>query len=103
MLERVSYRPRREPTHEAAKAYLPEFLYRDPDNGTDIEISDDFYGARRKLRLGILGAGLTCINFLHFLKETIPLESVDIVVYEKESDVGGVASNKANSHLIPAY
>lgn len=92
MLEKLPYRPVKPPVNEEANLWIPKFLHRDTSNPPNITISDDFYGTRRKLRLGILGAGLTCMNFLHFLQESIPAESVEIVVYEKNGDVGGVVS-----------
>lgn len=92
MLERVAYHPSKAPSNEAAKAYMPTFLYHDPENPSRTEIRDEFFGSRKKLRLGILGAGITCVNFLHFLEAKTTLEALEIVVYERESDVGGVVS-----------
>ena len=92
MLGRVPYRPSKPPQNKAAAAYAPTFLYRDPNDTSNIDILNEFYGSRRRLRLGILGAGITCINFLHFLEARIPLDSLQLVVYEREKDVGGVVS-----------
>ena len=93
MLERMPYQPKEEPANPLAKQYIPTFLYHDPTDTQGVTIRDDFYGTRRKLRIGILGAGITCLNVLHFLEKAIPPDSVEIVVYEKEKDVGGIVSN----------
>jgi hypothetical protein len=77
--------------HSAAVDFLPQYLHNsfpDPSGRPDPKIRDDFYGTRRKLRIGVLGAGVCCINFLHFAKER--LRDVEVVVYEKNEDVGGV-------------
>ena len=77
--------------HPAAADYLPKYLhdrFYDPSGRPDPKIRDDFYGTRRKLRIGILGAGIACINFLHYAEER--LRDVEFVVYEKNEDVGGV-------------
>lgn len=55
-----------------------------------MKIRDDFYGTPKKLRIGVLGAGVSCINFLYFA--TKDLNVVEIVVYEQNEDVGGVVS-----------
>jgi hypothetical protein len=98
---RVQYEPKAPLSHPAAADYLPHYLYddfTDPSGVPDVRIRDDFYGTRRKLRIGILGAGTTCINFLHFAEER--LKDVDIVVYEKNEDVGGVVRVL---HLLHIY
>lgn len=77
--------------HPAAADFLPKYLHAgfdDPSGRPDVKIRDDFYGTRRKLRIGVLGAGISGINFLHFAEER--LRDVEIVVYERNEDVGGV-------------
>ena len=86
--------------HPAAADYIPQYLhdnFPDPSGRPDVKIRDDFYGTRRKLRIGILGAGISCINFLHYAKET--LKDVEYVVYEKNEDVGGVVSRSRSRPL----
>ena len=61
----------------------------DPSGRPDIEVSNDFYGTRRKLRIGVLGAGISCLQFLHSAER---LKDVEIVVYEMNDDIGGVVS-----------
>ncbi|KAK3720821.1 hypothetical protein LTR37_003484 [Vermiconidia calcicola] len=68
--------------HPGAIDYLPQYLhdsFPDPTGQPDPKIRDDFFGTRRKLRIGILGAGICCINFLHYAEEQ--LKDVEIVVY----------------------
>lgn len=77
--------------HPAAADYKPSYLHSSFGTDSDqphVKIRDDFYGTRRKLRIAILGAGITAINFLHFAKQK--LEDVEIVVYERNEEVGGV-------------
>ena len=77
--------------HPAAADFLPQYLhdrFHDPSGRPDPKIRDDFYGTRRKLRIGILGAGICSLNFLHFAERQ--LKDVEFVVYEKNKDVGGV-------------
>lgn len=77
--------------HPAAADFLPKYLHEgipDPSGKPDVKIRDDFYGTRRKMRIGVLGAGISCLNFLHFAEQR--LEDVEIVVYERNDDVGGV-------------
>lgn len=77
--------------HPAAAAFIPKYLHAglpDAQGRPDIKIRDDFYGTRRKLRIGVLGAGISCLNFLHHAEAR--LKDVAIVVYERNEDVGGV-------------
>ena len=78
-------------SHPAARAYIPKYLHTsfpDPSGRPDVRIRDDFYGTRRPLRIGILGAGISCINFLHYATQR--LRDVEYVVWERNADVGGV-------------
>lgn len=73
-----------------AADYIPTFLYDglpDPSGRRDVEIRDDFFGTRRKVRIGVLGAGIMGLQFLHCAAK---LKDVEIVVYEMNEDVGGV-------------
>ncbi|TKA82739.1 hypothetical protein B0A55_01085 [Friedmanniomyces simplex] len=77
--------------HPAAADFIPRYLHQglpDPSGRPDVRIRDDFYGTRRKLRVGVLGAGISGLNFLHYAEEH--LKDVEIVVYERNEDVGGV-------------
>jgi len=77
--------------HPAAAAFIPRYLHQglpDSSGRPDVRIRDDFYGTRRKLRIGVLGAGISGLNFLHYAEQH--LRDVEIVVYERNEDVGGV-------------
>lgn len=90
---RQEYIPSATLEHPSASEFLPRFLhdsFPDPQGRPDVKIRDDFYGTPKKLRIGVLGAGVSCINFLYFA--TKDLNVVEIVVYEQNEDVGGVVS-----------
>jgi hypothetical protein len=94
-MQRIPYTPSRTVSNPAASAFIPTYLYTglpDPQGLPDISIRDDFYNTRRKLRIGVLGAGISALQFLHFATER--LKDVEIVVYEMEEDVGGVVSHE---------
>ncbi|KAK0265362.1 hypothetical protein LTR35_017106 [Friedmanniomyces endolithicus] len=77
--------------HPAAAAFIPRYLHQglpDPSGRPDVRIRDDFYGRRRKLRIGVLAAGISGLNFLHYAEQH--LKDIEIVVYERNEDVGGV-------------
>ena len=102
MLERVPHQPCQPSSHGAAKAYMPTFLYHVPEDTSSLQIREEFFGSRRKLRLCILGAGISCINLPQLLESNLPLESLEIVVYEREKDVGGVVCS-LYYHLVLAF
>lgn len=84
------YKPSTPFAHPSAADYTPTYLHTgfpDPAGRPDVKIRDDFYGTRRKMRIGVLGAGITAINFLHYAES---LSDVEIIVYERNEDVGGV-------------
>ena len=53
----------------------------------DVPILEQLCGTRKKLRIAMLGAGVSGINFFKRTEEK--LKHVDIVCYEKNSEVGG--------------
>lgn len=89
-LRKTEFQPKTPPSNPKAARFVPSFIYCDPKNPNPVDIREDFYGSRRKLRIGVLGAGISLLNFLHHLFELVPDESVDVVVYDKNEDVGGV-------------
>ena len=95
MLERISYAG--QASRQSAEDFTPTFLYQNPNADNRLKIRDDFYGSRRKLRLAVQGAGVACLNFLHNLEKLTPEgldnESFEIVVYERQRDVGGQVSH----------
>lgn len=89
----INYVNRQPLVNTKAADYIPTFLYDglpDPEGRPDVEIRNDFYGTRRKLRIGVLGAGISGMQFLHSAER---LKDVEIVVYEMNDDVGGVVRN----------
>jgi hypothetical protein len=53
----------------------------------DVPILEQLAGTRKKLRIAILGAGLSGLNFMKRAEER--LRNVELVCYEKNADVGG--------------
>lgn len=98
-LQKTAFHPRTPPSNPKAAHFVPKFIYCDPKNPNPVNIKEDFYGSRRKLRIGVLGAGISLLNFLHHLFELVPEDSVEIVVYDKNEDVGGVVSFPFNTLL----
>lgn len=89
-MKEVQYEAKGSLEHPKAADYVPTFLYEglpDPSGKPDVEIRDDFFGTRRRLRIGVLGAGIMGLQFLHSAES---LRDVEIVVYEMNDDVGGV-------------
>lgn len=56
----------------------------------DVPIIEHLMGTKKKLRVAILGAGLSGLNFMKRAEEK--LKNVEIVCYEKNEDVGGTWS-----------
>ena len=53
----------------------------------DVPILEQLAGTRKKLRIVLLGAGMSGLNFMKRAEER--LKNVEIVCYEKNDDVGG--------------
>ena len=53
----------------------------------DVTILEQLCGTRKKLRIAVLGAGVSGLNFFKRAEER--LKNVEIVCYEKNDDVGG--------------
>ncbi|CAK3943832.1 cyclohexanone monooxygenase [Lecanosticta acicola] len=89
-MKEVKYESKAPLQHPKAADYVPTYLYEgiaDPSGRPDVDIRNDFFGTRRKVRIGVLGAGIMGLQFLHSAEK---LKDVDIVVYEMNDDVGGV-------------
>lgn len=89
-MKEVKYETKSSLEHPKAADYVPTFLYEglpDPSGKPDVDIRDDFFGTRRKLRIGVLGAGIMGLQFLHSAES---LRDVEMIVYEMNDDVGGV-------------
>ncbi|KAL6248051.1 hypothetical protein RBB50_005399 [Rhinocladiella similis] len=53
----------------------------------DVTILEQLYGTRKKMRVVMLGAGMSGLNFFKFAEEK--LKNVEIICYEKNPDIGG--------------
>lgn len=80
------------PTAERDGLLIPE---------TDAEgyrVREEPYGTKRKIRVVLMGAGASTLNFLKKAEEET--ENVDLCVYEKNRDVGGTwFENRYVCHL----
>ncbi|EXJ82626.1 hypothetical protein A1O3_06439 [Capronia epimyces CBS 606.96] len=62
----------------------PEVNNPSPD---DVKILEQLYGTRKKMRIAVLGAGVSGLNFFKFAEDK--LKNVEIICYEKNADIGG--------------
>ena len=53
----------------------------------DVSKSDQLFGSKRKLKVVVIGAGVSGLNFFKRAEEQG--ENLEIVCYEKNSDIGG--------------
>lgn len=53
----------------------------------DVEILEQLYGSHKKMRIAVLGAGVSGLNFFKFAEER--LKNVEIICYDKNPDIGG--------------
>ena len=65
----------------------------------DLPILEQLMGTRRKMRIAILGAGLSGLNFLKRAEER--LKNVELVCYEKNADVGGTWYVESRIEVYP--
>lgn len=63
----------------------PSFI-NDP-SPDDVTILEQICGTRKKLRVAMLGAGISALQFFKSAEEK--LDNVEIICYEKNADVGG--------------
>jgi len=68
-------------TAERDGAYVPEV------DSTGYRIREEPYGTKRKVRVVLMGAGASTVNFLKKAEEE--MQNLDMTVYEKNHDVGG--------------
>lgn len=54
---------------------------------TGYRIREQPYGTKRRVRVVLMGAGASTVNFLKKAEEQ--MENLDVCVYEKNADVGG--------------
>jgi len=79
--DRVDDIARNQPTAERDGQMIPEADH------TGYRIREKPYGTKRRLRVVLMGAGASTLNFLKKSEEQ--MQNVDITVYEKNHDVGG--------------
>jgi hypothetical protein len=58
------------------------------------------YGSKRRMRIGFIGAGVSGMNFFKFAEDPAKLSDVDIVCWEKNSDVGGTVCLRSLTSLF---
>lgn len=64
-----------------------DFYLNRPDPENDVEIPEELLGTKRKLRVVVLGCGVSGINFFKFAEDKA--SKLEIRCYEKNADVGG--------------
>ena len=64
----------------------------------DVAIREEPYGTKKRMRIAMLGAGVSGINFFKFAEEK--LENVEIVCYEKNSDIGGTLARRTDTQGV---
>lgn len=64
-----------------------EFYLNRPDPEHDVDISEQMFGSRRKLRVIVIGSGMSGLNFFKFAEDKAT--NLDIRCYEKNEDIGG--------------
>lgn len=58
-----------------------------PDPAHDADIPDQLYGSKRKLRVIVIGSGMSGINFFKYAEDKA--SNLEIRCYEKNEDIGG--------------
>lgn len=56
-------------------------------DSTGYRIREEPFGTRRKVRVVLMGAGASTVNFLKKAEES--MQNLEITVYEKNHDIGG--------------
>jgi hypothetical protein len=68
-------------TAERDGLHIPEV------DASGYRIREEPFGTRRKIRVILMGAGASTVNFLKKAEET--MQNLEVTVYEKNYDVGG--------------
>jgi hypothetical protein len=74
-------------SHQRTDGAVNGFHTMNGHSNEDVAIREEPYGTKKKMRIAMLGAGVSGLNFFKFAEEK--LENVEIVCYEKNRDVGG--------------
>lgn len=56
-------------------------------DSTGYRIREEPFGTRRKVRVVLMGAGASTVNFLKKAEES--MQNLEVIVYEKNHDIGG--------------
>ena len=72
---------------EVASPQAPQLFHWPIENEQGYRINETPMGTRRPLRIIVLGAGASGINFVK--KAQDDLENIEVVCYEKNAEVGG--------------
>ena len=56
-------------------------------DSTGYRIREEPFGTRRKVRVVLMGAGASTVNFLKKAEESV--QNLEVIVYEKNHDIGG--------------
>lgn len=65
------------------------FYLNNPDPQHDVDIPEQLLGSKRKLRVIVLGSGMSGINFFKYAEDPAKASDLEIQCYEKNEDVGG--------------
>lgn len=68
-------------------------------DATGYRIREEPFGTRRKLRVVLMGAGASTVNFLKKTEER--MHNLDVTVYEKNHDTGGTWLENRYGRSIP--
>jgi hypothetical protein len=74
-------------SHQRTNGAANSFHTMNGHSNGDVTIREEPYGTKKRMRIAMLGAGVSGLNFFKFAEEK--LENVEIVCYEKNRDVGG--------------
>lgn len=90
----------------AADRNVPNTAERDGASVPDVDefgyrVKEQPYGTKRRVRVILMGAGASSLNFLKKAEED--LENVDITVYEKNHDIGGTWLEVCPTHSPASF
>lgn len=83
------------PTAERDGFLIPE------QDETGYRIREQPYGTKREVKVVLMGAGASTLNFLKAAEEQ--MENVKITVYEKNKDVGGTWLENRHSFTMTCH
>lgn len=66
-----------------------EVYYNNPSSD-DVPIREEMFGSKKKLKVIVLGCGISGVNFFKFAEDKS--SNLQIVCYEKNEDIGGTCA-----------